>query len=270
MEGQALPNMNISGLNFKLDAFVLGAASAETLRNESSPIFDLFLRRETEFGVHPSVEIDYPDLADTSTSGFLTDAAAYVAKRLAALAETAAVHRIVVLTTYSDIVGPSFAAAGYKTVPIDMPAGPDHTAAFLLGPTPARGDGRTLYVEAVNEADEKIRPSFVLKLTDTQGQLCGGAYGVVHDRQGKRYAYLATMTLASAMPQGSGTAMVQQLVQFLRSQGVSTVHLGTQTAGGFYEKMGFRVDHRLVRSMRTRQQGGKEVLGDLVMLSMDI
>lgn len=81
--------MNISGLGFKLEAFVLGAASTETIRIEAAPIFDLFLKRESQFGVHPTVEIDCLDLAVTSASGFLTNAAAYVAKRVAAMAETA-------------------------------------------------------------------------------------------------------------------------------------------------------------------------------------
>ena len=72
------------------------------------------------------------------------------------------------------------------------------------------------------------------------------------------------------MPQGSGTEMVKQLLHFLRSQGVQKVHLGTQTAGKFYEKAGFKVDHRLVRNLRVWQKDGQAVMGDLVMLSRDL
>ena len=72
------------------------------------------------------------------------------------------------------------------------------------------------------------------------------------------------------MPKGSGTAMVAQLVQFLRSQGVQKLHLGTQTAGRFYEKSGFKVDHRLVRNLRVRHKDGQAVVGDLVMLSLEL
>lgn len=255
---------------FTLDALTLADTSKEKLRDEAAAILALFLERESEFSVHPSVVIDYPDLTDASPSGFLADAAAYVGRRAASMVDnSAATMRIVVLTTYGDIVGPSFAAAGYETVQIDMPAGPDHTAAFVLTPTEPCSDIPTLYIEAVNEDDEKIRPSFVLKLTDMRGQLCGGACGSIHERHGKRYAYLATMTLVSGMPQGSGTAIMAQLMQFLRTQKVGTVHLGTQTAGRFYEKMGFKVDHRLIRNLRVRQENGQQVLGDLVMLRMD-
>lgn len=151
-----------------------------------------------------------------------------------------------------------------------MPAGPEHTAAFVLAPSTPCENVRPLYIEAVNEEDEKIKPSFILKLTDAKGQLCGGAYGSVHERQGRRYAYLATMAIASGMPRSSGTVMGQQLVQFLRSQGVTKVHLGTQTAGRFYEKIEYKVDHLLLRNLRVRHKDGLEIPGDLVMLSMDL
>ncbi len=148
-----------------------------------------------------------------------------------------------------------------------MPAGPDHTAAFVLHP---HQEGRTLCVEAVNENDEKIRPSFVLKLTDERGRLCGGASGCIHQHQGKRCAYLATLALACDMPPGSGTAMVEPLVHFLCHQGEQKLRLGTQTAGRFYEKAGFKVDHRLVRNLRVRHKHGQAVVGDLVMLSLEL
>ena len=263
-------DLNIAGQTFKLKASTLADTTAETVHDESTAIFELFLEREAEFGVDPSVVIDYPDLTDTSKSRFLADAAAYVAERANSMADGSAGVRIVVLTTYSDIVGPSFEAAGYEIVHIDMPAGPENTAAFLLAASAPCPAARTLYIEAVNEQDEKIRPSFVLTLTDRSDRVYGGAYGAIHERDGKRYAYLSTMTLAAGMPQGSGTAMMEQLVQFLRDQGVVTVHLGTQTAGAFYEKLGFKVDHRLIRNLRVRQKDGQEVSGDLVMLSRDL
>lgn len=263
-----MADLNIAGRRFLLKVFTLADTATETIRDESAAIFDLFLEREAEFGVHPSAVIDYPDLCDASASGFLADAASYAARRAALVAEASTGIRIVVLTTYGDIVRPSFEAAGYDCIAIDMPAGPEHTAAFVREPSAARWGGRTLYIEAVNESDERIRPSFALKLSDPKGRLCGGAYGCIHERQGKRYAYLATMTLACGMPEGTGTAIVEQLLQFLRGQKVAAVHLGTQTAAGFYEKAGFTVDHRLIRSLRVHRKAGQEVVGDLVMLSM--
>ena len=259
--------LHIAGQLFQLQTFTLANTGAETIRTEAGALFKLFVQREAEFGVHPSVVVDYPDLCDASACGFLGDAAAYVAKRAQAINKGSEPLQTVVLTTYADRVGPGLEAAGYENLPIHMPAGPDHTAAFVLNPCL---EGRTLYVEAVNENDEKIKPSFVLKLTEESGRLCGGASGCIHEHQGKRFAYLATLALASEMPKGSGTAMVAQLVQFLRSQGVQKLHLGTQTAGKFYETAGFKVDHRLVRNLRVRQKDGQVVMSDLVMLSLDL
>ncbi len=99
--------------------------------------------------------VDYPNLSDTSNAGFLADSAAYAAKRRKSMDDEPAQMRTVVLTTYSNIVGPSFVAAGYDAIHIDMPAGPDHTAAFVLLPTSRSMGSRTLYIEAVNEEDEK-------------------------------------------------------------------------------------------------------------------
>ena len=266
--GSTFTNLSIAGRSFQLQMITLADADNETLREQTAAIFALFLEREAEFDVHPAVVIDHPDLSDPSGSGFLADAANYAAIRAASMAEDLPAVRIVVLTTYSNWVRPSFEAAGYDFIPIDMPAGPDHTAAFIREPSVSEPDGRTLYIEAVNEDDEKIRPSFVLSLHDQLGRLCGGGYGSIHECQGKRFAYLATMALATNMPQGAGTAIMKQLVQFLRTLKVEMVHLGTQTAAKFYEKIGFKVDHHLIRDLRIRRKDGQEVFGDLVMLSM--
>ncbi|MFT3664638.1 GNAT family N-acetyltransferase [Piscinibacter sp.] len=257
--------------DLRLVRLTLADASPQTMQDEAAAVFELFLRREAEFGVHPSVVIDHPDISDRSDKGFIGDAARYVAARSDALAaEGRAPDRIVVLTTFGDLVGPSLAAAGFESTVIDMPAGPDHTCAYIRGPAMPAGTGSTLYVEAVNEADEKIKPAFALKLVDGQGQLHGGVCGSIHERGGRRYAYLATLTTAAEAAQGTGTFLAEELFRFLRDQGVSTVHLGTQTAAAFYRKLGFRVVHRLVPGMRTRMVGGREVRDDLVMLAMDL
>lgn len=265
-----MPELTISEQRFLLTTLALADTPQTVLDAEAAKIFALFLEREAEFGVHPAVDIDYPDIADPDQSEFLADAASYLAKRAAEMSKASLDVRVVVLTTYANIVGASLKSAGYQALPIDMPAGPEHTAAFVHEPSGFCSSRRTLYVEAVNEADEKIRPAFVVKLTNESGQLCAGACGSIHTRQGKRYAYLATFALASSMPAGSGTALAHQLLQFLKNEGVSTVHLGTQTAAKFYEKLGFRVDHRLVRQLRVRENQGQEEFGDLVMLSKDL
>ncbi len=264
-------NVTVRNSELRLTKFTLADISRDKMADEAAAIFELFLRREAEFGVHPSVVIHYPDIVDRSDNGFISDAARYVAAQADTLVSTGRpADCIVVLTTFGNLVGPSLVSAGFKPVRIDMPAGPDHTYAFTQGPAMTTGEIRTLYVEAVNEADEKIKPAFVMKLTDGEGRLHGGAYGSIHERDGRRYAYLATMTTAAEAARGTGTYLADELFQFLRGQGVSTVHLGTQTAAAFYEKLGFRVVHRLVRSMRTRETDGGEIGSDLVMLAMDL
>jgi hypothetical protein len=78
----------------------------------------------------------------------------------------------------------------------------------------------------VNEADEKIRPSFSIELRDVAGRLRGGACGAVHEFNGKRFVYLAAMTMDVGLPPSTGIALGEALLDFLRSLGVSTVHLG--------------------------------------------
>ncbi|MFT3758748.1 GNAT family N-acetyltransferase [Thauera sp.] len=263
-------NVDVENFDLRFDRLTLADVSPQRMQDEAAAIFELFLRREAEFGVHPSVVIHYPDISDRSDKGFIGEAARYIAAQADSLASAGrALARIVVLTTFGDLVGPSLVAAGFNPILIDMPAGPDHTYAFTFDPMPTER-GLTLYVEAVNEADEKIRPAFILKLTDSQGRLHGGACGSIHDRGGRRYAYLATMTVAAEAARGTGTFLAEELFRFLRDQGVSTVHLGTQTAAAFYQKLGFKVVHRLVPGMRIRTTGGKEIRDDLVMLAMDL
>lgn len=259
------------GGQMKFEILNSTVASRESLDEAATDIFNLFLQREAEFGVHPSVVIHYPDVSDLSTDSFLTDAASYVDRLTHAMIDDCApAGRRVVLTTYGNLVAPSFKAAGYNVIPIDMPAGPEHTCAFVLGQdTPPTGQ-RTLYVEAVNEADEKIRPTFVIRFVDEQSNLCAGACGSIHERDGRRYAYLATMTVAPHMEKGTGTKLTGELIRFLREQGVHTVHLGTQTASTFYQQMGFKINHRLVQGMRTHMVNGHEISEDLVMLSREL
>ena len=126
-------------------------------------VFDLFLAREPEFGFNPDVVVEYPDLT-ASTAPFLTDAPAHVADRIAALeADGGPIGRVIILTTYADAVGEGLTAAGWRGERIDMPAGPDGTWTYRLDRSEVP---RTLYLEAVNEADPKIRPDFLLELHD--------------------------------------------------------------------------------------------------------
>ena len=227
-------------------------------------LFDLFLAREPEFGFNPDIVVDYPDLT-AETAPFLADAPAHVAGRIAALErEGAPIGRVVILTTYAEVVGAPLSAAGWRGERIDMPAGPDGTWTYRLDLSEAP---RTLYLEAVDEADPKIRPDFLLELHDDQGRLRGGAWGSIHRRDGRRYAYIATMTLDVGLPPGVGTRLGQALEATLRDAGVVAAHLGTQTAGPFYERLGFRITHRVLPDLRVRVgDDGARTTTDLVMM----
>ena len=259
-----MDSIRIAGKTFALQALTTATPRTD-LDAAAAEIFGLFLKREPEFGFNPDVVTEYP--AIDADAPFLRDPAGFVSARLAE-AESAPFDRVVILTTFADRVRDPLVAQGFAVLPIDMPAGPDNTAAFTLD----LGAGpRTLYLEAVNEADEKIRPNFALRLLDAEGVLQGGACGSIHDRNGRRYAYLATMTLAEGLPPGTGTLLAEALLDLLRDQGVAVVHLGTQTAGPFYEKIGFRVTHRLIPGLRSRKGAdGRVIAHDLVMMALDL
>lgn len=259
-----MTSIQIDGTAFTLQA--LTDAARSELDAAAAEIFGLFLLREPEFGFNPDVVTEYPPIE--AGSPFLRDPVGFVTTRLAEAADTP-FDRVVILTTFADQVSDPLVAQGFIALPIDMPAGPDQTAAFTLDLTKA--PTRTLYLEAVNEADEKIRPNFTLRLLDADGALQGGACGSIHDRDGRRYAYLATMTLAAGLPAGTGTRLAGALLDLLRAEGVATVHLGTQTAGPFYEKIGFRVTHRLIPALRNRMGAdGRVIAHDLVMMALDL
>ena len=231
----------------------------------AAALFDLFLAREPEFGFNPDVVVDYPDLAAGAAAPILDDAPAHVAGRIAALeAAGPPVGRVVILTTYAGAVGAALTAAGWAGSRIDMPAGPDGTWAYRLDRSEA---ARTLYIEAVDEADPKIRPDFLLELHDVEGRLRGGAWGAMHDRDGQRFAYIATMTLDVGLPPGVGTRLGEALEATLRAAGVTAAHLGTQTAGPFYERLGYRITHRVLSELRVRLgDDGARTTTDLVMM----
>ena len=257
---------------FSIEFLTAARTSRKMLDAEAGAIFSLFLERERAFDFNRAVVTEYPDITDPDTSHFLKNPLEYIAERCFALNENGElVTRVVILTTYGNCLYRTLGVAGYQVSRIEMPAGPDHTCAFILDQAVPDGVGRTLYLEAVNEADQKIRPSFVVRLTDDTGRLCGGACGSVHAQGGVRYAYLTTMAVAAGLPATTGTKFAEVLLDLLRAQSVKTIHLGTQTAGPFYEKIGFRVVHRLVPALRERQtDDGRRIAHDLVMMARDL
>ena len=243
----------------------LRRAGQDDLDRAAAALFDLFVGRKEVFAFNPAIAVDYPEL--DKGAKFLREPLGYIADRIAALEKDgASLSRIAVLTTWGDRLHDPLVAAGYRATPIDMPAGPDFTTWFEKGRM-ANTAERTLYLEAVDEADEKIRPGFVLELRDEAGRLRGGACGAVHDRGGRRFCYLATMTLDAGLAPATGLKLGAALLDYLRGERVGMVHLGTQTAGPFYEKLGFRVTHTLLRDLRSRRLPGRApAITDLVMM----
>lgn len=230
-------------------------------------IFALFAGREREFGINPDVVIDYPDL---SGSDFLADPVGSLARRQAGVEADRGLPlaRIVILTTYRHRIGAALEGAGFVLTPIDMGAGPDGTA-FLT--RDLRPEGPVLYVEAVNEADPRIAPTFALRLTDADGRLVGGACGSVHREGGAARAYLAIMAVRPGLAAGTGTALALAMIDHLKRAGVTQVNLGTQTADRFYAKLGFRLQHRVLAKLRFREDAERgRIWHDLVMMQLDL
>lgn len=255
-----------------VDVLDRDTASQDGLDAAANALFELFLLREKDFDTGDNIFIEYPDMAAEGSDAFRSDPAAYIARRIKALtAGGRAIRSVVVLTTYGDILGPGLRRAGFSAQAIDMPAGPDHTATYRQDLPDAPQDAGLLYVEAVNEADPKIRPAFALLLRDSAGRIVGGACGSLVERAGQRYCYLSTLTVGEGLAPGTGQALGALLITYLRERGVSRIDVGTQTAAPFYEKIGFRIVHTLVPRLRNRPApGGGVVDHDLAMLSREI
>ena len=266
-----LKTIHIANKRFTLQEMTIATFTQKNLEAEAALIFSLFQEREKSFGFNPGVVVEYPKIDLPEDSPFLADPVRYIAARCNAAAGGTPIGKVVILTTYADRLYAPLVEAGYQLSQIEMPAGPDNTGTFTCNLSDPPQEGRTLYLEAVNEADEKIQPKFVLKLSDVAGHLNGGACGSIHDRAGQRYAYLATLVVAPNQPPTTGTCLAQEMLHFLARMGVDTVHLGTQTAGPFYEKLGFGITHNLIPGLRNRPgKNGCIALHDLVMMTMDI
>ena len=257
------PGIKIGDTDFDLVKMTRQDTSQSTLDESAAALFRLFLCRETALGFNPQIVIDYPSIEDATTSPFLTTPIEYVDALITRLNldGAAPIGRVVVLTTFGDRLYPHLCAAGFAATEIVMPAGLVSSGLPLERALTALAD----------EADEKIRPAFAIELRDDDRRLRGGACGSLCDIDGRRFAYLATMTLDVGLPATTGTALTTALLAFLGSLGVSTIHLGTQTAGPFYEKAGFRIVHTVLRQLRCRAgDDDKPVFTDLVMMQRDL
>lgn len=242
-------------------------ATQDTLRNKQQQLFNLLIAREQEFGFHTDVVIEYPAPLNALLSDPVTYLSAHIHK--AESARGRAFARAVILTTYGNLLGGPLVSDGYREEIIDMPAGPEHTCAYSREFS-CDGVG-VFYLEAVNEMDEKIQPSFVLTLENNDGDLLAGMSGSVWERDGKRYAYISTTVARKDAPPGIGSLVAEKVWRYLNDLGVLRINLGTQTADGFYKRHGFRTLHTLVPKLRYRQlANGNRVWHDLVIMQKDL
>jgi hypothetical protein len=217
----------------------------DELSKRQLALFALLQLREQEFGFNPNVIVHYPE------TRFLNVPLDYLAQLIPAQQQQGhLINEVVILTTYPQVQAP-LVDHGYRHEAIHMPAGPDHTAIFRMhcGSYPA---GKTLYIEAVNEQDPKIRPTFVLMLRDELGELQGGMPGSIWTKEERRYAYIGTVVVQPGQPAGTGTLLANTVLEYLSLQRVCEINLGTQTAEPFYTRLGFRAIHHIVPALRHR------------------
>ncbi|TOG90869.1 GNAT family N-acetyltransferase, partial [Vibrio parahaemolyticus] len=173
------------------------------------------------------------------------------------------VGQVVILTTYDEVKSPLM-DAGYSYEKIHLPAGPDDTAVFRNRIGEA---DNTLYIEAVNEQDPKIAPTFVTILSDAKDNLIGGMSGSVYEKNGYRSAYISTVVVNEDGQKGSGTAIARFTIEYLKNKNVNEIGLGTQTAESFYLKLGFTSIHSILKDLRHRtDEHGKKINQDLVIM----
>ena len=86
--------MAIEHSALRFDRLTLADLSPQAMQDEAGAIFVLFLQREVEFGVHPSVAIHYPDMTDRTDGPGLTQALHNSLSPLKANAGKAAVNEV--------------------------------------------------------------------------------------------------------------------------------------------------------------------------------
>lgn len=243
--------------------------SLAELKHQQIELFDKLIKREKEFAFNESIFVDYPN--PLQENGFLTNPLGYIDTYSRKFIETKheAIDEIVILTTYGDLLIDKLTQDGFIAEPINMPAGPDNTYKFSKKLNLSqRVAPSILYFEVVNEEDPKIYPTFIAKLENAGGVLCGGMSGSIWTAiNGIKYAYISTVIVDNDLPNGLGTMIANKVFEYLQANGVMLVNLGTQTAVSFYQKCGFNVIHKIVPNLRVRyDKFGNAIKNDLVIM----
>ncbi len=246
-----------------IELFDTASKSHTEIINEQIALFNLLQVRDSEVTLNSNIILDYP----ASIESFLTDPINYIDTQLSNQYQksTAEIQEIVILTTYGDKLITKLEQNGFNSSKIDMPAGPDNTYHFAK---PINPTGKFIYyIEAVNEADEKIRPTFIVLAKDSEQQVIGGISGSIFTHKGNKFAYIATTVTSQIAPQGLGSQLMQDTLDYLTKSGVSKVHLGTQTADKFYLKHEFNIMNKLINNIRYRtNKHGNKIQHNLVIL----
>jgi GNAT superfamily N-acetyltransferase len=236
-------------------------SAPDELSEKQLALFALLQLREQEFGFNPDVIVHYPE------ASFLAAPIDYLDQLISEQQQQGhLINELVILTTYPQLHAP-LVERGYRHEAVHMPAGPDHTAIFRVQ-YGTHAAGKTLYIEAINEQDPKIRPTFVLMLRDEHGELQGGMSGSIWTQDERQYAYIGTVVVQPGQPAGTGTLLANTVLDYLTRQGVCEVNLGTQTAEPFYTKLGFKAIHHIVPALRHRTASdGTKLPHNLVIMS---
>ncbi|MEI2562939.1 GNAT family N-acetyltransferase [Vibrio metoecus] len=237
-----------------IKTYDLSNSTQDELIEKQLQLFKILQIRESSFGFNSETTVHYPE------RDFFESTMGYLSNLINSLDE---IGQVVILTTYDEVTSPLL-DAGYSCEKIHLPAGPDNTAVFrnCIG-----NAGNTLYIEAVNEQDPKITPTFVTILSDAESNLIGGMSGSIYEKNSDRSAYISTVVVNEHGQKGSGTAIARYTIEYLKNKNVNEIGLGTQTAESFYLKLGFTSIHSILKNLRYRiDEHGQKINQDLVIM----
>lgn len=247
--------------SYKIKQYIRSKDGQKIINQKLSDLFSLLKQREMEICFNPNIYVDYPD-----ENRFLSSTIEYIDDKIA---EKCDISQVVILTTYGDKLFDTLCGNGFKYEKIDMPAAPTYTCLFKK--RISKEDEKILYIEFVDEQDEKILPSVVFTIESSEGEFMGGVCGSIFRDNGSTYAYLSTMAIAEGVQKGTGSDLLSAVLSYWKNEGVEVVNLGTQTAEGFYLKNGFTTIKRVLPNLRYKKDNNDAIISiDLVMMQINI
>lgn len=245
---------------FTLQLSDITTTAQDKIITEQLALFNLLQIRDSDFTLNENIILEYP----APLEDFLNNPIKYIHKK-----DLSEIKEIVILTTYGDKLIKNLVNDEFKANLIDMPAGPDNTYHFSKQ---INQSGKfTYYLEVVNEADEKIRPTFIITAKNNNNEIIGGISGNIFEKDNQKFAYIATTVTAPNSPKGLGSQMMQETLNYLEKSNVAKVNVGTQTADKFYIKHCFNIINHLIKNIRYRNdKNNNKVWHDLVILEKQL